>query len=204
MLGPVTAAKAAAGSRTTGPAGGSPRTNHCSRAGQDGRPAPPRSGSGCGRRSAAPRRCLRPGTRLRHKLHNTTPCIQRTLHTTAGHPVLVAPMLGRVALCCHCGQAAVVAAWSRAAAAAAGPGSAFSCSASPRPRPAPGLVTGAAADVNTPLPRPLPRPLTTASYHRPPQAGHSAGLLPPVWGSTCGPDQSRHSTCYNMLYTGHN
>ena len=56
MLGPVTAAKAAAGSRTTGPAGGSPRTNHCSRAGQDGRPAPPRSAPAPAAAAAPPRR----------------------------------------------------------------------------------------------------------------------------------------------------
>ena len=79
MLGAVTAAKAAAGSRTLVRLAALLALTTVCRAGQDGRPAPPRSGSGCSRRSAAPRRCLRPGTRLRHKLHNTTPCIHRTL-----------------------------------------------------------------------------------------------------------------------------
>ena len=101
MLGPVTAAKAAAGSRTTGPAGGSPRTNHCSRAGQDGRPAPPRSAPAPAAAAAPPRRAaasVRDSAPTQVTQHNTlytadtahysrTPCIGGT-YAGQGCPLL--------------------------------------------------------------------------------------------------------------------
>ena len=203
MLGAVTAAKAAAGSRTLVRLAALLALTTVCRAGQDGRPAPPRSGSGCSRR-AAPLPPSGDSAPTQVTQHNTlyTP---DTAHCSTGHPVLVAPMLARVPLCCHGGQVAVVAAWSRAAA-VAGPGSAFSCSASPRPRPAPGLVTGAAADVNTPLPRPLPRPLTTISWTR---CWAAAACLGQHMWSRSEPTQYMLYLLYiihvvYMLYAGHN
>ena len=198
MLGAVTAAKAAAGSRTLVRLAALLALTTVCRAGQDGRPAPPRSGSGCSRRSAAPRRCLRPGTRLRHKLHNTTPCIHRTLHTAPPDTLCWWHL-------CWPGfhSAATVARlpwWPH------GP-ELLQWRARPRlspalPRPAPGLVTGAAADVNTPL----PRPLTTISWTR---CWAAAACLGQHMWSRSEPTQYMLYLLYiihvvYMLYAGHN